>query len=297
MKRFLTVALIIFIILSLTACGADGGEDIKTDAGNDTGVTDKAPESGDVQTAPEKNYPDNIMINPYGTGGYVLFNRDIKSSSIRTVTFLDTLVDMPSDAWDVSEAKNGSVMAWVTESNDLYIAGEGGVTASSCNRMFGGYKNAVSIDFGGCFYTDLTDRITEMFVYCESLETLDLSGWNTSNVRYMSDAFHGCTDLKTLDLSGWDTSNVETMRCMFEDCFKLQNVDVSHFDTSKVASFINTFAYCKDLRSIDLSSWDTSSARSMEGMFKNCESLEDVGDLKVPEGCDTTDMYKGTKIK
>lgn len=271
MKRFLTVALIIFIILSLTACGADGGEDVKTDAGNDTGVTDKAPESGDVQTAPEKNYPDNIMINPYGTGGYVLFNRDIESSSIRTVTFLDTLADMPSDAWDVSEAKNGSVMAWVTEKSDLYIAGEGGVTASSCNRMFGGYKNAVSIDFGGCFYTDLTDRITEMFVYCESLETLDLSGW--------------------------DTSSVETMKCMFEDCFKLQSVDVSHFDTSKVASFINTFAYCKDLRSIDLSSWDTSSARSMEGMFRNCESLEDVGDLKVPEGCDTTDMYKGTKIK
>ena len=169
MKRFLTVALIIFIILSLTACGADGGEDIKTDAGNDTGVTDKAPESGDVQTAPEKNYPDNIMINPYGTGGYVLFNRDIKSSSIRTVTFLDTLVDMPSDAWDVSEAKNGSVMAWVTESNDLYIAGEGGVKLhADVTELFSGYMNMESVSFNGCVDFSGVENMDCLFEYCKS---------------------------------------------------------------------------------------------------------------------------------
>ena len=277
MKKFIALTLAVLMVFSFAACGGEG-----------------ATQSGETKV--EKNYPDNILMDPYGSGGNVFFNFDISNDSIETVTFLDTLADMPSDAWDVSKEKNGSVMAWVTDGVNLYIAGEGGVTASTCNYLFGGYRNLKSVNFNDCFYTDLVDRTTEMFVYCESLETLDLSGWNTSNVKYMSDTFHGCTNLKSVNLSGWDTSNVEHTVCMFADCFDLETVDVSHFDTSKMKSYGYMFEYCKSLTSVDLSNWNTDSVLSMEGMFKGCKNLTSVGDLKIPEGCDTTDMYSGTPL-
>ena len=58
----------------------------------------------------------------------------------------------------------------------------------------------------------------DMFYDCQSLETLDLSGWNVSNVNDMSYMFKNCKNLKYLDLSGWDTSNVMDVSGMFYHC-------------------------------------------------------------------------------
>ena len=49
-------------------------------------------------------------------------------------------------------------------------------------------------------------------------ETLDLSGWKTSNVENMKEMFNLCRSLKKLDMSGWNTSNVKDMRNMFYEC-------------------------------------------------------------------------------
>ena len=56
------------------------------------------------------------------------------------------------------------------------------------------------------------------FCNCHSLDSLDLSGWDTSNVETMEDMFYGCRSLESLDLSGWNTSNVKYMGYMFYDC-------------------------------------------------------------------------------
>ena len=53
---------------------------------------------------------------------------------------------------------------------------------------------------------------------CSSIESLDLSSWNTSNVKDMRCMFMDCIKLKSLDLSGWDTSNVDFMLNMFNNC-------------------------------------------------------------------------------
>ena len=57
-----------------------------------------------------------------------------------------------------------------------------------------------------------------MFWGCSSIESLDLSSWNTSNVKDMRCMFMDCIKLKSLDLSGWDTSNVDFMLNMFTNC-------------------------------------------------------------------------------
>ena len=71
--------------------------------------------------------------------------------------------------------------------------------------------------------SSLTDM--EVFFYkCRSLKTLDLSGFNTSKVRYMCNMFNGCKSLKTLDLSSFDTSKVKDFKGIFNGCTNLKSV-------------------------------------------------------------------------
>jgi surface protein len=57
-----------------------------------------------------------------------------------------------------------------------------------------------------------------MFNECKSLEKLDISGWDTSNVTNMSFMFSDCESLKKLNISNWDTSKVYDMSYMFDNC-------------------------------------------------------------------------------
>ena len=63
-----------------------------------------------------------------------------------------------------------------------------------------------------------------LFYGYSGLTSLDLSGWDTSNVTDMGGMFEKCSNLTSLDLSGWDTSNVTDMTDMFTDCTSLKKI-------------------------------------------------------------------------
>ena len=65
-----------------------------------------------------------------------------------------------------------------------------------------------------------------MFHCCTSLQNLDVSGWDVSNVTNMVCVFNGCESLQSLDVSGWDVSSVTDMGYMFYGCSSL------HTDTT-----------------------------------------------------------------
>lgn len=113
-------------------------------------------------------------------------------SSIKTITFLDkdTLDEIPVNAWDVSKKENGSVVAWVDDSGDLdvpydlYIAGDGGVVANKdSSYLFAGYYYVTSIEFNDCFDTSNVTDMSYMFMGCEKFVSLDVSCFDTSNVK------------------------------------------------------------------------------------------------------------------
>ena len=64
----------------------------------------------------------------------------------------------------------------------------------------------------------LIGDLSELFYDCESIRTLDLSGWKTSNIKNMNRIFSGCFKLESLDVSGWDTSSIIYIDSMFENC-------------------------------------------------------------------------------
>ncbi len=211
---------------------------------------------------------------------------------ITLIVFLDTLDSEGIDSWDVSEAHDGSVKAWVEKSGDdtiLYVAGNGGVSApENSEGLFVGYS-AVSIEFGSAFHTDDVKSMRFMFEDCKNLQTVDVSRFNTSKVTDMSYMFDACSSLEKLDLTGFDTSKVTDMSFMFSFCWSLKEVDVSGFDTSKVTTMAFMFSWCTNVSDLDVSGFDTSEVKNMVGMFSSCSSLAEL-DLLGFDTSNVTDM-------
>ena len=207
--------------------------------------------------------------------------------------------------WDVSEANDGSVMAYAVLNEDgqtytIYLQGPGKILANeNSTDLFYNFTKLVSIDgleyldtsnvtsmlamFFGCssltnldlsnFDTSKVTTMAEMFGDCSSLTTLDLSNFDTSKVTNMANMFWGCGSLTTLDVSNFDTSKVTIMQEMFGDCSSLTTLDLSNFDTSKVTNMANMFRRCGSLTTLDVSNFDTSNVKIIGNMFQNCSSL------------------------
>lgn len=124
-----------------------------------------------------------------------------------------------------------------------------------------------------------------MFCNCSTLETLDVSSFNTENVTTMVGMFNSCSSLRSLDLSGFNTANVTDMSSMFKNCSSLRSLDLSSFNTRKVTQMQCMFEGCTNLESIDFSSFDTENMRSMIGMFYSCTKLEtlDLSSFATPK--------------
>ena len=54
-----------------------------------------------------------------------------------------------------------------------------------------------------------------LFKGCKYLEKINLSNFNTDNVKTMNNMFYNCKNLKNANLSFFETKNVKNMRQMF----------------------------------------------------------------------------------
>ena len=192
---------------------------------------------------------------------------------VKTLTFQSSLQNVPSSAWDVSEAGDGSVLAWM-DNGDLYVAADGAIAPNSnASWLFQGFVNLKTINFGNCFVTSSVTQMSGMFEGCSSLTGLDLSCFETSAVTDMYGVFSSCGSLTHLDLTSFDTSNVTDMSSMFGGCRSLTSLDLTSFDTSSVTDMGSMFDDCMSLPHLNLTSFDTSKVTDMAFMFSGCNSL------------------------
>ena len=106
-----------------------------------------------------------------------------------------------------------------------------------------------------------------MFHGCLSLTSLNLSNFNTANVRDMSSIFFDCLSLTSLDLSNFNTANVRDMRFMFSGCEALTSLNLSSFNTENVKEMPGMFSNCYNLTTLDLSNFNTKKVENMSEMF------------------------------
>ena len=165
---------------------------------------------------------------------------------------------------------------------------------TNMNDMFYFCTSLTSLDVSR-FNTSNVTSMKSMFGGCKGLTSLDVSNFNTSNVTNMNHMFYGCSGLTSLDLSNFNTSNVTDMSQMFVGCNKITSLDLSNFNTSKVTDMTYMFSGCTSLTSLDVSSFDTSNATHMGGMFYGCSGLTllDLSGWDTSKVININEMFEG----
>ena len=199
--------------------------------------------------------------------------------------------EFTSDLYTVTDEVNGEVTTRTIESDSLpTLMRFGAVNSSVATERSKSLLEIISLDISNCdnlyhyfrWCTNLT-TVNGLIVYsgitnldntfgnCNSLEFVDTSNWDTSNVTYTNHMFNNCNNLASLDVSNWDTSNVTNMNHMFYNCNNLTSLDVSNWNTSKVTNMNSIFDGCTSLTQLDVSNWNTSEVTSMQAMFSGCQ--------------------------
>lgn len=172
-----------------------------------------------------------------------------------------------------------------------------------CGAWFWSFEALTTIEHLDYLNTSEVDDMRLMFSKCTSLETLDLSSFNTEKVKHMyamfdgstnlrsiklpkgfigssvtdlNATFKGCESLTELDLSGSNSENVKEMNEMFYGCRALSKLDLTDFKTGQVTTMENMFCICSTLETLDVSSFNTENVTTMLGMFNNCSSLRSL---------------------
>ena len=145
------------------------------------------------------------------------------------------------------------------------------------------------------------DDLSDMFLLCENLTTINsIDQWDTSNVRDMRQMFMWCRSLKTLNLSSFNTSSVENMEYMFSNCENLEELDISNFEISNECNVMSMFGDCRNLHTLRL---DNCGYDTIDRIIRETNLLDEdieidgewqkrkmyvnpdnVGDIRLPNG-------------
>ena len=98
-------------------------------------------------------------------------------------------------------------------------------------------------------------NMNHMFFCCFKLKEIKgINNFNTSKVNNMSFMFYQCSSLEYLDLSSFDTSNVELMWRMFAVCYKLKEIKgINNFKIKKNCCVGGIFDGCNELDYLSIS--------------------------------------------
>ena len=239
-----------------------------------------------------------------GTQSAFLGNTNIKRSNIDNVTFVSSTSGANSTAWDVSDKRDKSILAWYeTNANGtlkVYIGSNEKIYANTDSSYLFAYigneTNCTSTEIItniGLLNTSNVTNMSSMFrnTGAGSMISLDLGeNFDTSSVTNMNTMFSytGFNSMTNLDLGeNFDTSNVTSMHNMF-DCtgyYAMTNLDLGDkFDTGNVTNMSSMFfdTGATSMKSLNLGSAFTKIAENNKDMFFLTGKSKEIV-IQVPE--------------
>ena len=170
------------------------------------------------------------------------------TSKVTTFRSVFSSGDVNKYGYMLLDAKSLGVESWDTSS------------ATNLGFMFYGFSATKSLDLSKWDVSKVRSLYFTFFHNKSLVSITGLDRWKTTSLETTDGMFAGCNTLVSVDLSGWDTSKVRDMSQMFESCASLKSVSgLNGFDTTKVLSFREMFYGCRSLQSLDLSSFSTES--------------------------------------
>ena len=146
--------------------------------------------------------------------------------------------------------------------------------------MEGLFQNCITLEYIDLsnFDTSNVTNMAFMFNHCNRLKEIKgLDKFITSKATTMEGMFQSCFKLEFIDVSSFDTSNVEIMNFMFVDCFKLKGIKgINKLNTKKVTNMTGMFENCLSLKYLNLENFDTSNVTNMSYMFNKCKKLKEI---------------------
>ena len=224
-----------------------------------------------------RGYDFNVSVGNLDKNQTVVDGKGKRDNIYHIKRSLITKELIPADAVNIENGNTSDyeVKIWfVPSENTAYYWTEADkITLSKDGSfMFDRMSKLQTIDLSG-FDTSEAEDMSRMFAASPELKTLDLSGFNTSKVKNITYMFYDAGKIEALDLSAFDTSNVTTMYGLFNGMRALKNLNISSFNTQNVTEMQEMFQYNSSLTSLDLSHFDTRKVTNMEWMFKEMSNV------------------------
>ena len=120
------------------------------------------------------------------------------------------------------------------------------------SMMFQGCDKLEYLNLSNFDTSNVTD-MKAMFAVCKNLKKIQgINKFNTSKVIDMKEMFVGCMRIEYLDLSCFDTSNVKNMDNMFSYCYKLKDIKgIKDFNLSNLTNADEVFEECNKLNNYE----------------------------------------------
>ena len=243
------------------------------------------------------------------------FHTDAYRSKITSIiTKNDNIVPATAvESWDISEAGDGSVMAYVEKTGEVLEPAPSNAKIYSNDEKVNDMSKpiyatplsetntnyAYKLTIGGKDGIIANESMIGCFYEFTNMTSIDLSVLDTSEVTNMSNMFSACISLTSLDVSNFDTSKVIDMSDMFDQCYMLTSLDLRNFNTSEVIDMSSMFSACISLTSLDVSNFDTSKVIDMSDMFSRSDfdsmHIEkiNVSNFDTSKVIDMSDMFAG----
>ena len=147
-----------------------------------------------------------------------------------------------------------------------------------------------STEFIGLQYINC-EKVTStkyMFYNCNTVQNLDVSGLNTSQVVYMCDMFKDVNQVESIDFisktggpNNFATNKVRYMEFMFHNCYQLQKLDMSSFNFDQPIISLREFMWnCYNLTEVNFENFwaaeyieDADTSTNVSWFFENCSKL------------------------
>lgn len=182
--------------------------------------------------------------NSYFLGNDKIGDGQVTKNKIEKITIAEDITDANRNAWDVSTKQDKSILAWYDDSdnNGLYEVTIGSVYGkvfanedSSNLFSFIGMNNKAEIKGLNNLDISNVEKMDRMFYGCKNIEKIDISGWNTSKVKTVSEMFSECSKLKRLYVGDkWSTESISESQDMFSGCQSLRGINGIAFDPAHI---------------------------------------------------------------
>lgn len=191
------------------------------------------------------------QLKPYAA---MVYNEDDKTMTLKAMTAEDT-VGENEKVYNIMLDQNYLIgdVPW------LYVMQ--GVKSITVDKSFSQFRpkstagwfcyavSATEINGLENLNTSEVEVFDQMFGYCVSLKSLDLSHFDTGKAKSMVAMFLSLFSMEELDLTSFDTENLKSAEGMFYQSYGLERIYVSKkFNLASCALSDDMFAYCPYLR-------------------------------------------------